>query len=141
MATQNPSVEEFKRKLAQIAPSIQVETMAEVRKQADRLVAVMKSVVPVRTGKLRDSIRTAPGSNKVQMRVMAGGPTTTVEVRKGSGVPYDYARAVEWGTSQEHAQPFFWPSYRLMKRPIRSALSRASRKGIEKILKLTNVSP
>src|SRR5262245_10926966 len=137
ISTKNPSVEEFKRQLAEIAPSIQAEALTEVDKQANRLVDLMRTAVPVKSGKLRQSIRVEPGPNKVSRRVVAGGKLTTVEVRSGSGVAYDYARAVEFGTVNERAQSFFWPSYRLMKRSIKSALSRASKRGIDKIMKLT----
>lgn len=138
----NTSVEKFKRDLAKIAPSVQLETMVEVQKQAERLADMMRSVVNVKSGLLRNSIRIAPGPNKVSLLVVAGGPTTTKSVGKaksgGAKYQYDYARAQEFGTTSDPSQPFFWPSYRLLKRPIKSALARASRKGIERIMKLTN---
>lgn len=140
MTDKNPSVEELKRRLTQILPSVTAETMAEVRKQGERLADLMRRSVPVETGKLKRSIRVEPGRNKVSVRVMAGGELTTVEVRGGSGIPYDYSRGVEFGTAKSTAEPFFWPSYRLLKRPIRSSLSRAVRKGIEKIYRLDNVT-
>lgn len=97
---------------------------------ADELVAAQKSLAPVKTGKLRDSVRKelAP---PYRVRVRAGGPTTTVAARQGQG-EYDYAIGAEFGTSDTEAQSFFWPAYRLLKRRIRSRLKRNMSTAIRK---------
>jgi HK97 gp10 family phage protein len=101
--------------------------------QADRLVALMKSAAPVgATGHLKESIRKEPGDNALQVKIKAGGELTTKEVRKGSGVPYDYARADEFGTVDMPAHPFFFASYRLLKKAMRTAVRSDIAKAINK---------
>lgn len=134
--------------LAKLRASVPaVETAAtEVSKQtADEMVGLARSFVPVDTGKLRDSIHVEPGDRPASFRVKAGGPTTTREVRSGSGKPYDYSVGVEFGTSQHtnagifagsdnpgaRRQPFFWPAYRLIRKRLRGRMSRALSKAIK----------
>jgi len=95
--------------------------------QGDRLVGVIRAAISPhsKTGHLADSVRKLPAKRPLQVRVGAGGPLTTREVRHGSGVSYDYANAEEFGTQDEPAKPFFFPSYRLMKKDMRSAVRKA----------------
>lgn len=114
---------------------------------AAAMVATMKSLAPVRSGKLRDSIKYrmgAGGDADLSVLITAGGPETTVEVRKGSGKPFDYALAAEFGVAAHEAggkfegaehpgaqsQPFFWPAYRAHRRAAKSRITRGLKKGI-----------
>lgn len=90
-----------------------------VKREAERLAEEMRKRCPVETGTLRASIRVEPTLNPKIWRVAAGGPTTTKEVRSGSGVAYDYSRGVEFGTVEAPAEPFFFTTYRAQKRTIR----------------------
>ena len=89
----------------------------------------MKSVVKHGpTGNLAGSIRVEQTRRPTVVRVRAGGPTTTVTTEKH---PYDYARAVEFGTHRMSAEPFFFPTYRLMKKSMRSSMRRKITKTIK----------
>lgn len=66
---------------------------AHVQQTADEIVTDAKRRAPIRTGKLRESIRRA-----------GSGLHATVEV----GVPY--ASYVEYGTSRMGARPYLWPA-------------------------------
>ncbi|WP_234680793.1 HK97-gp10 family putative phage morphogenesis protein [Bradyrhizobium monzae] len=77
------------------------------------------------SGALEASCSVAPGANDLEYIVQAGGDMTTKEVREGSGEPYDYAEAFEYGTSHQTAQPFFWPTYRALKPEIQEAINDA----------------
>jgi HK97 gp10 family phage protein len=77
------------------------------------------------TGALEASCTVAPGENPPEFVVQAGGDMTTKEVREGSGEPYDYAEAFEFGTSRQPARPFFYPTYRAMRDQMQEAIDDA----------------
>jgi HK97 gp10 family phage protein len=125
----NKSVEAFRKLTINMQRQVYLDAVAELNAQADGLVASMKSVVvhgP--TSHLAESIRKAPGRVPTIVRVMAGGAGTT---RSAGGKPYDYARAVEFGTVKVSAQPFFFPTFRLMRKTMRSAMRRKITKTIK----------
>jgi HK97 gp10 family phage protein len=120
----NKSVEAFRKLTLDMQRQILTDAVAELNAQADQLVTTMKSVVKHGpTGDLGNSIRKQPGSKVTIVRVMAGGATTTHPGRHGKPA-FDYARAVEFGTVHNPAEPFFFPTFRLMRKPMRSAMRR-----------------
>jgi HK97 gp10 family phage protein len=129
------------RKLQRLPVEVRGALVKANSESADAMVALAKRLVPRKTGALERSIRkTTPLEGVVTIR--AGGPLTTTEVRKGSGVAYDYASAVEFGTAPHKlgglfaggrhpgtkAQPFFYPAYRALKKTARSKAARAIKK-------------
>lgn len=125
----NKSVEAFKRLTLDMQRQVYNDAVGELGSQADALVTMMKSVVKHGpTGHLANSIRKGPGARPTVVRVMAGGAETTV----GRGAKsYDYARAVEFGTQHMTAEPFFFPTFRLMRKRMRSSMRRKISKTIE----------
>jgi HK97 gp10 family phage protein len=104
-----------------------------VREQADLLSAAQRETLraleqlPEETGDLEDSCVVVPGNSDLEFVVQAGGELTTKEIREGSGHPYDYALAFEFGTSHQPARPFFWNTYRARKKDdIQNALDQAA---------------
>src|SRR5690349_12486336 len=83
----------------QLAEAIKVE--------ADKLAEAIRAETPVDTGALRDSVQVRRRRGDLSLEVVAGGDLTTKEVREGSGVSYDYALAIEYGTNERPAEPFF----------------------------------
>lgn len=65
----------------------------------------------VEPGALRDSVRVRRRRNELDLEILAGGPTTTRQVRKGSGTDYDYALATEFGNEHAPAQPWFFATW------------------------------
>jgi HK97 gp10 family phage protein len=126
----NKSVEAFRKLTIDMQRQIFNDAVGELNASADSLVTTMKSVVKHGpTGNLGNSIRKQAGSKPTIVRVMAGGASTT---RKGGGgKPYDYARAVEFGTVHMTAEPFFFPTFRLMRKPMRSSMRRKITKRIK----------
>lgn len=119
------SVQRFKQLTQELQREVRKDAIVELNAAADELVEQMRSAAPQGpTGNLKRSIRKEPGKRDTVVRILAGGPLTTVEARKGSGAPYDYSRAVEFGTQQAPAHPFFFPSYRLRRKTIRAKLKR-----------------
>jgi HK97 gp10 family phage protein len=126
----NKSVAAFRKLTVDLQRDIFIDAVAELNAQAAALVGVMASAVKHGpTGELARSIRIEPGKKQTVVVVRAGGAATTRQ--GGSGKPYDYARAVEFGTEHVAAQPFFFPSYRLMKKKMRSAMKRKITKRIK----------
>lgn len=98
-----------------------------IRAEADKLASAIKQAAPVKSGALRDSVQVRRKKNDVDLEVTAGGATTTSGIRGGSGssVEYDYANAVEFGTSKMAAEPFFYNTYRELAPEIRQNIEDA----------------
>ncbi|WP_092232727.1 HK97-gp10 family putative phage morphogenesis protein [Bradyrhizobium sp. Gha] len=101
-----------------------------LREQAFRLSDAQRAALQTleqspETGAMEASCTVAPGANDLEYIVQAGGDMTTKEVRDGSGQPYDYAEAFEFGTSHQPARPFFWPTYQANKDEIHQAIEDA----------------
>lgn len=98
--------------------------------QAALLASEIRSVAPV------DPTSETPGALKASVRVEEGKPTPNkaivVAVKAGNattkkdsaGGAYDYGRAVEFGTQNMPAQPFFFPIYRARRKGIRQAVKK-----------------
>jgi HK97 gp10 family phage protein len=127
----NKSVEAFKKLTTDMMREVYLDAVGELNDQADKLVGTMQQVVrhgP--TGDLANSIRTQQTSKPTIVRVVAGGASTTRT--SAGGRPYDYARAVEFGTVHMPAEPFFFPTFRLMRKKMRSDMRRKITATIEK---------
>jgi HK97 gp10 family phage protein len=105
---------------------LQRELAGRIKDIADELADDIRAAAPEgETGKLKESIRVRRGRNTLELFVEAGGNLTTKEVRGGSGVPYDYALAQEFGTQKRPAQPFFYSTYRARRADIRQEIDDA----------------
>lgn len=140
-----PKRDAFAKKLAAMAPAA-VKAMGEANQQsAAEMADLARQLAPTRTGALKGSIRVVPGPRPGSFLVRAGGPATTKVLRSGSGVGFDYALGVEFGT-KAHAnkglfsgsqhpgtrkQPFFFPSVRAIAKRMKSRASRALTKAIK----------
>jgi HK97 gp10 family phage protein len=102
-----------------------------IKDEADRLATAIKSKAPVKSGALRDSVKVRRRKSDVDLEVTAGGDTTIREIRGGSGINYDYARAVEFGTVNAPAEPFFYNTYREMAPEIRQNIDAAIEEAIK----------
>lgn len=134
-------------KLRRLAPEAFTELKAANGKAAEAMVGYARDFVAVKTGKLRDSIvatppgGTAPSYSQGNRIVPEGSWMVTAG---NSGVRY--AHLVEFGTKPhfqpnyrggfDHpgakAQPFFWPSYRLVRKSMRSRATRALNASIKR---------
>jgi HK97 gp10 family phage protein len=108
------------------------EQLSDVlREQAELLSAAQKQALqsleqsPEETGGLEESCTVVPGQDELEFIVQAGGDLTTKEVREGSGEPFDYALAFEFGTAHQAARPFFYPTYNAMKDDMQEAINEA----------------
>jgi hypothetical protein len=128
MADDNQDLQDYLNSL----PDKLREPLANViREQADLLSAAQRQALqsleqsPEETGDLEASCVVVPGSSDLEVFVQAGGAATTKQIREGSGVPYDYALAFEFGTSHQPARPFFYSSYNSLRDQMQDAINEA----------------
>lgn len=125
----NQSVQRFRRLTEELQGEIVDGAVQELNDQATQLAQLIEAVAPKFEGKLAHSVRVVPGKRKTQVRIVAGGRLT---IRPSvSSKPFDYARADEFGTVKMTAKPFFFPTYRLRKKKIVSAMKRRINKAIK----------
>ncbi|MCZ7451037.1 HK97 gp10 family phage protein [Agrobacterium rhizogenes] len=145
------NLDRLKRKLVQLPAVAKDRIRVAMERQADRIVAMMKSLVPVDDGTLRDSIGwtwgKAPKGSMVLAKVKAtASDDMTLTIYAGNSEAF-YARWVEFGTARHEnggmfagtqhpgttAQPFFYVSWRSNKRRAVRAVRRATRQAIKKV--------
>lgn len=121
MATKVNGLEKLKAKLAALPQVAKEEMLVALNVSADELVGMAQRLAPRDQGDLIRSIEKVPGRHELAIKVQAGGK----EAR--------HARWVEFGTVKTRAHPFFFPSWRALRRRIKGRTSRASKKSAEKV--------
>lgn len=137
-------LDRLRRKMTVTIPAaVERATVAAMEQGADEIVAMAKRLVPVDSGALRDSIGWTWGDapegamalGKVKGKGAKGRKFITIYAgtRNKSLGPLDafYARWVEFGTQHMAAIPFFFPSYRALRRRVRGRITRQMRKAIK----------
>ena len=119
MARSSDQPRRLNKRFAAVSQAVRDAVRPALEKSADQLVAAARHLVPEDQGDLKDSIRKEAGEHELQ-----------VAVKAGDGDAF-YARWVEFGTSEQEAQPFFFPAYRLNKKPIEARIKRAVTKAIK----------
>jgi HK97 gp10 family phage protein len=124
-------------KLNSVAQKCEGPISATLFTQAALVASEQKGLAPVdptseTPGALRDSIRveqgTATGKKKFVVKIKAGGQATQRAVKNGKAgfsYSYDYARAIEFGTQDMPAQPFFFPIWRARRKAVRAVVRKA----------------
>lgn len=131
MALKMLKMEALRRKFERMAPAVKKRAQADIMLAAREINVLQRTLSPVDSGALRESIRAeAYNEPYVGAFVRAGGPLTTKAARAGQG-SYDYALAQELGTIDVDPTPFFYVSVRAKK----SATKRRIRAGIKKGIK------
>lgn len=154
-------LDRLQRKLTRIIPDkAKAAARRALEQSADEMVAMMKRLVPVDSGDLRDSIGWTWGKKPIYSQAIAkvksaGSGDMVITIYAGNyGVRY--AHLVEFGSARHiikakrakalgkdgrlgievhhpggKAQPFFFPSYRALRRSARARVSRAISKAIK----------
>lgn len=123
--------EKIVARLAKIPPAVKAAVQAQLKTNVDGLVEAMKRAAPVGSdmernpGELRDSIHSYPNPQReLSFRIIADAKDVKGRFIGGH---------VEWGhltVGGRHvpAVPFFFPTYRAQKKPMRRRLADAARK-------------
>lgn len=128
-------VAQFRRKLMVTLPKrVEAATRAAMEKGAEELVAMMKRLVPIDSGDLQMSISWTWGEAPEGAAVIAESEPDSrglkITVYAGSREAF-YARWQEFGTKDMPANPFFFPSWRALRKRIRSRIMRDMKKAIK----------
>jgi HK97 gp10 family phage protein len=141
-------ITDLNKKVAAIPKRVEVKARAAMEAGADELVDMMKRFVPVDDGDLRDSIGwtwgAAPKGSVVLAESGADSRGLKITVYVGNEKAY-YARWVEFGTAPHvnggkfpgtqnpgsRAQPFFFPSWRALRKRIRARIRRETAKAFK----------
>lgn len=121
------------KKLNAIPRMVKAEVDNQLDKETGKLVGLMKTLVPERSGALKASIKSedpGPGAKA------SNGSTYWAVRRVSAGIDGAFhARYQEFGTARMPANPFFFTAWRQERRRIKSAISRAVRRGVKKASK------
>lgn len=149
--TKIQGLDRLKRKLAKLPAVAKQMIRQAMEAKANEIVAMMKNLVPVDDGTLRDSIGwtwgKAPKGSLTLASVQATGDSDmTLTIYAGNKEAF-YARWVEFGTARHKngglfagsihpgttAQPFFFVSWRANKRRTVRAVRKATRDAAKKV--------
>lgn len=130
-------VTELKKALAFMPKNVENATRKAMEKSASELVEMMKRLVPVDDGDLRNSIGwtwgDVPAGSAVILKSGGGKEYAAMQIKVFAGNDkVFYARFVEFGTkSGKPAHPFFFPSWRALRKRIKSRIVREQKKAIK----------
>ena len=124
-------VSELNKALAAMPKRVENATRKAMEKGAQEMVDMAKRLVPVESGSLRDSINWTWGEAPKGATVLAES-TPTERGLKITVYATDFkARWLEFGTVKMRAQPYFFPSWRTLRKRIKSRIVREQRKAIK----------
>lgn len=135
------NAERLLRKLRILPAAFRAEIKAAMAAQADEITDMMRRLVPVESGDLRDSIawrwgKTAPKGSLAVAQVRDGTAEQrgdlAITIYAGGSKAY-YARWVEFGTRKMVARPFFFVSWRAGRKPAKNKIRAAVRKAAKQV--------
>lgn len=124
----------FQQRMNAIPKAVRQAVAPAVVKGADELADAMKTLAPVDTGALRNSIVVTGPNQQTPPYSQPGGSYTTKETEAVVTVGNSdvrYPHLVEYGTQNAQAQPYFWPAVRTRGKRARDRIKRTMRKAIK----------
>lgn len=121
------------KRLEAIPREVKAAVVPALMKSGDELADQMKNLAPEDEGDLKVSIVVTGPGERTPAYSQPGGSMTVPENAVAVTVGNEhvrYAHLVEYGTSKAHAQPYFWPAYRLLKKRLTSRIKRAISKAV-----------
>lgn len=128
----------LEKQLGQFAKQVEEEVQAALEQSGEEMAAMARALAPVDDGDLRDSIKMTTAGGLTPLHSSGGQQEVgrlSVRVTAGNS-SVRYASIVEFGRKGARAmaaRPFFWPSYRSLKRKFRGRTTRAINKAIKRI--------
>lgn len=126
-------IQRYRRRVASIPQKMQEAARPALLKSGDEAAAMMKRLAPEDDGDLIESIVvTGPGDQTPPYSQPGGAmtvPENAVAVTVGDQ-DVRYPHLQEYGTTFHPAQPFFWPSIRLLRKRIAGRIKRAVGKSV-----------
>lgn len=133
--TDDGGISRLQQRLAAIPGNVKAAALPAVIKQAEAMQRTMETLVPVRSGNLKESIEITPAGRVTPPYSQPGGSMTVPENAAAITIGNEdvrYGHLVEYGTTKTHAQPFFWPAVRLGQKRAKTAIKRAIGKAVRK---------
>jgi HK97 gp10 family phage protein len=128
-------ISRLQRRLAEIPANVRASVQPALLKQAQAMERTMDTLVPVKSGALKDSIEITIGGQSTPAYSQPGGsmtvPENAVAITVGNHA-VRYAHLVEYGTKKTHAHPYFWPAVRLNQKKAKTAIKRAVGRAVKK---------
>lgn len=139
----------LKARLEKLREQTRAEVSQTLAEAGDKIVAMMKRQVPVDSGALRDSIGWTFGDAPKYSQRVATGKAGDIRITIFAGnSKVRYAHLVEFGTAPhtvggefagaQHpgttAQPFFFSSYRALRKEVTRMLRKAIRDAVKKAM-------
>lgn len=121
------------KRLEAIPREVEKTVTPALQKSGNELADRMRSLAPEDEGDLIASITVTPAGQATPPYSQPGGstvvPENSVMVTVGNS-DVRYPHLVEHGTEKAPAQPFFWVSYRLLKKRIANRIKRSIAKAV-----------
>jgi HK97 gp10 family phage protein len=131
-----PGLDRLKARLDAIPKRVRDAVAPAVLASAEEMAKGMRALAESSrdTGALIDSITvTGPGEQTPPYSQPGGSqtvPDNAVAITVGN-TKVRYAHLVEYGTAKAHAQPFFWPAFRLYRKRATNRIKRAISKAVK----------
>lgn len=136
-------LDKLNRKFTALPDAMQKEIRLAQETGAEEMAGMARRLVPVDSGALQRSIDWGYGDppsgsigsgtkRKGQAAVGVASAVDRISIWAGDTVAY-YARWVEFGTAKQPAQPFFYPSFRALRKRMKSRNTRAMNKVAKRI--------
>ena len=126
-------LDRLSRRLEAIPRHVREAVAPSLLQSGEELANRMRSLAPVDEGDLKGSIAvTGPGESTPAYSQPGGAmivPENKVLVTAGNDA-VRYPHLVEYGTAEAEAQPFFWVSFRLLRKRLANRTKRAVAKAV-----------
>jgi HK97 gp10 family phage protein len=123
----------FQRRMKAVPKAALAAVAPALEKGGDEIASVQRTLAPVDSGALRDSITvTGPGQQTPPYSQPGGSkvvPENAVAITAG-GTDVRYPHLVEYGTAHAGAQPFFWPGFRFARKKAANRIKRTIGKAV-----------
>ncbi len=136
----SPQVARLQRRLEAIPVEVRKAVLPALEKSGDELADMMRTLAPEDEGDLKESIAvTLPGESTPPYSQPGGervaGELEVLVTAGNSAVRYPHLQ--EYGTARHEAQPFFWPSVRLLQKRPKNRTKRAVAKAVREYWRRT----
>ncbi len=132
MSTQT---QRLSRRLKAIPVAVKKAVVPALQQSGSELVGAMRSLAPVDTGDLRDSIKYTMPGNSTPPYSQPGGSRIAAENQvlvTAGNTDVRYPHLQEYGTVNNPPHPFFWPAFRLKRKKLANRIKRSISKAVKK---------
>lgn len=144
----------MRRVLKALPKTVRAQLRRAILEGAEDIASMQRSLAPVRTGALRDSIKVTPGDENLPAYASLKSKRTQKDpelaaIISAGNTKVRYAHLVEFGSAPHtnegqfagtlnpgaSPQPFFYPGFRARKKAAQNKINKAARQGIKDGLK------